>query len=195
MAAILRAWHARSRSPRTTDNVSRSMVIIFPTLHPLQPRGMRSHACCDFTLIDATAHWPERGALGRPRLGTKTIGVAVSDPIGDSRPGRNQSSARPSNQMRRASSPSARKRNAVGFVLGCPSHGRPQRGPRAPIHPRLRAQFSKLTIWPPYAWWDERSPPSAVERELIDMDMTAPGAPGDATNMPRIYILQGRSTG
>jgi len=30
-------------------------------------------------LIDAVAHWPERGALVGLDLGTKTIGVAVSD--------------------------------------------------------------------------------------------------------------------
>jgi putative holliday junction resolvase len=31
-------------------------------------------------LVDAAAHWPERGALIGLDLGTKTIGVAVSDP-------------------------------------------------------------------------------------------------------------------
>ena len=31
-------------------------------------------------LIDAVAHWPERGALVGLDLGTKTIGVAVSNP-------------------------------------------------------------------------------------------------------------------
>ena len=31
-------------------------------------------------LIDAVTHWPERGALVGLDLGTKTIGVAVSDP-------------------------------------------------------------------------------------------------------------------
>ena len=30
-------------------------------------------------LIDASAHWPERGALIGLDLGTKTVGVAVSD--------------------------------------------------------------------------------------------------------------------
>src|SRR3981081_559117 len=31
-------------------------------------------------LIDAVTHWPERGALVGLDLGTKTVGVAVSDP-------------------------------------------------------------------------------------------------------------------
>ena len=31
-------------------------------------------------LIEAVTHWPERGALVGLDLGTKTIGVAVSDP-------------------------------------------------------------------------------------------------------------------
>jgi len=31
-------------------------------------------------LIDAATHWPQRGALIGLDLGTKTIGVAVSDP-------------------------------------------------------------------------------------------------------------------
>src|SRR5262252_2690438 len=69
-------------------------------------------------LIDAVAHWPARGALIGLDLGTKTIGVAVSDPD------RRLATAVETIQRTAFRVDAARllaiagERKAVGFVLG-----------------------------------------------------------------------------
>src|SRR5436190_17761697 len=82
-------------------------------------------------LIDAVAHWPERGVLVGLDLGTKTIGVAVSDAdrrlaLGVEtifRKGFRADAARLLNL--------ANERRAVGFVLGLPINMDGSEGPRA----------------------------------------------------------------
>src|SRR5438552_15916549 len=71
-------------------------------------------------LIDASAHWPERGALVGLDLGTKTIGVAVSDPDRRLATGVEplHRKAFKSDAARRLAI--AEDRGAVGFVLGLP---------------------------------------------------------------------------
>src|ERR1700719_4915917 len=52
-----------------------------PALHASRPACYaKSMPALILPLSDAAAHWPERGALIGLDLGTKTIGVAVSDP-------------------------------------------------------------------------------------------------------------------
>ena len=69
-------------------------------------------------LIDAASHWPERGALVGLDLGTKTIGVAVSDPD------RRLATGVETIQRKAFKAYAARllaiagERNAAGFVLG-----------------------------------------------------------------------------
>jgi putative Holliday junction resolvase len=69
-------------------------------------------------LIEAVTHWPERGALVGLDLGTKTIGVAVSDPD------RRLATGVETIQRKAFKADAARllsisgERNAVGFVLG-----------------------------------------------------------------------------
>ncbi len=71
-------------------------------------------------LIEAAAHWPERGALIGLDLGTKTIGVAVSDPD------RRLATGVETIQRKAFKADAARvlaladERSAVGFVLGLP---------------------------------------------------------------------------
>src|SRR3981081_3113086 len=63
------------------NNVNRSIVI---NISRFARSGARvlcgAMPALILPLIDAVAHWPERGALVGLDLGTKTIGVAVSDP-------------------------------------------------------------------------------------------------------------------
>ena len=71
-------------------------------------------------LIEAVTHWPERGALVGLDLGTKTIGVAVSDPdrrlaTGVETLHRTAFKADAARLLAIAG-----ERNAVGFVLGQP---------------------------------------------------------------------------
>ena len=71
-------------------------------------------------LIEAATHWPERGALVGLDLGTKTIGVAVSNPD------RRLATGVETIQRKAFKADAARlmaiagERNAVGFVLGLP---------------------------------------------------------------------------
>src|SRR5450631_1318033 len=122
-------------------------------------------------LIEATAHWPERGALVGLDLGTKTIGVAASDPD------RRLATGVETIQRKAFKADAARllaiagERNAVGFVLGLPINMDASEGPRAQSTRAFARNFSKLTDLA-IALWDERLSTVAVERELIGMDMS-----------------------
>src|SRR3979490_2071345 len=122
-------------------------------------------------LIDAAVHWPERGALIGLDLGTKTIGVAVSDPD------RRLATGGATLQRKAFKAAAARllkisgERAAWGFVLGLPINMDGSEGPRAQSTRAFAHNFSKLTDLA-IALWDERLSTVAVERELIDMDMS-----------------------
>ena len=106
-------------------------------------------------LIDAVAHWPERGALIGLDLGTKTIGVAVSDPD------RRLATGVETIQRKAFKADAARllaiagERNAAGFVLGLPINMDASEGPRAQSTRAFARNFSKLTDLA-IALWDER---------------------------------------
>src|SRR2546429_1306456 len=141
-------------------------------------------------LIDATAHWPDRGALVGLDLGTKTIGVAASDPDRRLAAGVEtiQRSAFKADATRLLAI--ADKRNAVGFVLGLPINMDASEGPRAQSTRAFAHNFSKLTDLT-IALWDERLSTAAVERELIGMGMSR-GPPAEVIDEhAAIFILQG----
>lgn len=140
--------------------------------------------------IEAVAHWPERGALIGLDLGTKTIGVAVSDP--DRRLATGVGTIR-----RRAFTLDARElidiaaeRNAVGFVLGLPVNMDSSEGPRAQSTRAFARNFSRQTDLA-IGLWDERLSTAAVERELIGTDMSRARRAEVIDEHAAIYILQG----
>jgi putative Holliday junction resolvase len=126
-------------------------------------------------LIEAAAHWPERGALVGLDLGTKTIGVAVSDP---------------DRRLATGVEIIARERNAAGFVLGLPINMDGSEGPRAQSTRAFARNFSKRTDVA-IALWDERLSTVAVERELIGMDMSRAKRAKVIDEHAAIFILQG----
>ena len=142
-------------------------------------------------LIEAVTHWPERGALVGLDLGTKTIGVAVSDPdrqAGDRR--RDASSARPSRPMRRGCWPLPASATPSASCSDCPSTWTAARD-RARNRPApLRATFPTSPI-SPIALWDERLSTAAVERELIGMDVSRARRAEVIDEHAAIFILQG----
>ncbi|HEV7880521.1 Holliday junction resolvase RuvX [Bradyrhizobium sp.] len=141
-------------------------------------------------LIDATAHWPDRGALVGLDLGTKTIGVAVSDPDRRLATGV-ETIARKSFTVDAARLLAiARERNTAGFVLGLPINMDGSEGPRAQSTRAFARNFSKLTDLP-IALWDERLSTVAVERELIGMDMRRARRAEVIDEHAAIFILQG----
>jgi putative Holliday junction resolvase len=141
-------------------------------------------------LIDANAHWPARGALVGLDLGTKTIGVAVSDPD------RRLATGVETIQRKAFKADAARllaiaaERNAVGFVLGLPVNMDASEGPRAQSTRAFARNLSGLTELP-IALWDERLSTSAVERELIGMDMSRARRAEVIDEHAAIFILQG----
>lgn len=141
-------------------------------------------------LIDAVTHWPERGALVGLDLGTKTIGVAVSDPD------RRLATGVGTIQRRAFKADAARlvtmavERNAVGFVLGLPVNMDASEGPRAQSTRAFARNFSRLTDLA-IALWDERLSTAAVERELIGTDMSRARRAEVIDEHAAIFILQG----
>jgi putative Holliday junction resolvase len=141
-------------------------------------------------LTDAVTHWPERGALVGLDLGTKTIGVAVSDP--DRRLATGVETIARKNFTTDAARllVIAKERNAAGFVLGLPINMDGSEGPRAQSTRAFARNFAKLTDLA-IALWDERLSTSAVERELIGMDVSRAKRAAVIDEHAAIFILQG----
>ncbi len=141
-------------------------------------------------LIEAARHWPERGALVGLDLGTKTIGVAVSDPD------RRLATGVETIQRKAFKADAARllalagDRNAVGFVLGLPINMDASEGPRAQSTRAFARNFAGLTGLA-IALWDERLSTSAVERELIGMDVSRAKRAQVIDEHAAMFILQG----
>lgn len=141
-------------------------------------------------LIEAAVHWTERGALIGLDLGTKTIGVAVSDPD------RRLATGVETIQRKAFKADAARllaiagERNAVGFVLGLPINMDGSEGPRAQSTRAFARNLANLTSLA-IGLWDERLSTSAVERELIGMDVSRARRAAIIDEHAAIFILQG----
>jgi len=141
-------------------------------------------------LLEAAALMPERGSLLGLDLGTKTIGVAVSDP--------DRKLAAPVFTIARARFASdaerllelAAERRAVGFVLGLPLNMDGSEGPRAQATRAFARNLAKLTALP-IALWDERLSTAAVERVLIEADASRRKRKAVIDQHAAAYILQG----
>ncbi|HAP09322.1 MAG TPA: Holliday junction resolvase RuvX [Afipia sp.] len=141
-------------------------------------------------LIEAAALWPARGALIGLDLGTKTIGVAVSDPDRKLATGIETIQRKTfTADAKRLLSLSA-ERNVVGFILGLPINMDGSEGPRAQSTRAFARNFAKLTDLA-IGLWDERLSTVAVERELIDMDMSRAKRAKVIDEHAAIFILQG----
>jgi putative Holliday junction resolvase len=142
------------------------------------------------SLEAAAAHLPPRGALVGLDLGTKTIGVAVSDP--------DRRLATPVTTVLRQSFNAdaerllalAGERQAVGFVLGLPINMDGTEGPRAQSTRAFARNFARLTELP-IALWDERLSTAAVERALIEADASRARRKAVIDQHAAAYILQG----
>ncbi|MDZ4369675.1 MAG: Holliday junction resolvase RuvX [Afipia sp.] len=141
-------------------------------------------------LIEAAALWPARGALIGLDLGTKTIGVAVSDPDRKLATGIEtiQRKAFTADAVRLLAL--AGERQVVGFILGLPINMDASEGPRAQSTRAFARNFSRLTELA-IGLWDERLSTVAVERELIGMDMSRAKRAKVIDEHAAIFILQG----
>src|SRR5579883_684714 len=141
-------------------------------------------------LIQAVTHWPVRGALIGLDLGTKTIGVAVSDPD------RRLATGVETVKRKAFKADAARllaiaaERKAVGFVLGLPINMDGSEGPRAQSTRAFARNLAQLTELP-IALWDERLSTAAVERELIASDVSRARRKAVIDQHAAVFILQG----
>jgi len=142
------------------------------------------------SLVEAAEHFPPRGGLIGLDLGTKTIGVASSDPdrklaTGVETIARTKFAADAARVLALAV-----ERNACGFVLGLPVNMDGSEGPRAQSTRAFARNFAKLTKLP-IALWDERLSTAAVERGLIEADMRRNKRKEVIDQHAAAYILQG----
>src|ERR1700756_1517945 len=133
---------------------------------------------------------PPRGALIGLDLGTKTIGVATSDPdrrlaTGVETVARTNFSADAKRLLALAA-----ERKAVAFVLGLPLNMDGSEGPRAQSTRAFARNLARLTELP-IALWDERLSTVAVERALIEADASRAARKKVIDQHAAAYILQG----
>lgn len=144
-------------------------------------------------LIDI-ADLPERlGRLDRIvglDLGTKTIGIAVSDV--------ERRLASPLTTLRRtkftadavALLAQIRTQGAAAIVIGLPLNMDGTEGPRAQATRAFIRNMAPLTALP-FVAWDERLSTAAVTRELIANDVSRAKRAAVVDKMAAAYILQG----
>jgi putative Holliday junction resolvase len=141
-------------------------------------------------LFDAAALLAPRGALIGLDLGTKTIGVAVSDPDRRIATGVETIARKSFTADARRILALAAERNVVGFVLGLPINMDGSEGPRAQSTRAFARNFARLTELP-LALWDERLSTAAVERDLIAADVSRRKRAAVIDQHAAAYILQG----
>ena len=133
---------------------------------------------------------PPMGALAGLDLGTKTIGIAVSDPA--------RRVASPlETVMRKKFTPDVTRmleivasRKVAGLVLGLPVNMDGTEGPRAQATRAFARNLAPLTDLP-IAFWDERMSTAAVERMLISFDTSRKRRDEVVDKLAAAYILQG----
>lgn len=139
---------------------------------------------------DFAAALPRMRALIGLDLGTKTIGVAVSDRLG--------ASATPLETIRRVKfTPDAARlleiaasREAGGFVVGLPRNMDGSEGPRCQSTRAFARNLAQLTDLP-IGFWDERLSTVAAERALLEADTSRKRRAEVIDHVAASYILQG----
>ena len=139
---------------------------------------------------DFAAALPASGSLIGCDLGTKTIGLASSDPA--------RMVASPVETIaRKKFTPDverllavAASRRACGILLGLPVNMDGSEGPRAQATRAFARNLANLTDLP-IGFWDERLSTAAVERMLISFDTTRKRRDEVVDKLAAAYILQG----
>ncbi len=141
-------------------------------------------------LVEAAPFLPARGSLIGLDLGTKTIGVAASDPDRRLATGVGTIARTAFSADARRILALAEERRAVAFVLGLPINMDGSEGPRAQSTRAFARNLARLTELP-IALWDERLSTAAVERELIAADASRARRKAVIDEHAAVFILQG----
>ena len=140
--------------------------------------------------INPLSGLPASGKLLGLDLGTKTIGVAISDGM--------RYSATPLETIKRQKFTQDAERllqliaenNAVGVILGLPLNMDGSEGPRVQSTRAFARNLAQKTGIP-IAFWDERLSTSAVTRTLIEADVRRDRRAEVVDKLAASYILQG----
>jgi putative pre-16S rRNA nuclease len=141
-------------------------------------------------LIEIAKLLPPRGALIGLDLGSKTIGVAASDPDRRLAAGVETVARKSFAIDAKRVLALAAERKAVGLVLGLPINMDGSEGPRAQSTRAFGRNLARLTELP-IALWDERLSTAAVERDLIAADVSRRKRAAVIDQHAAAYILQG----
>lgn len=139
---------------------------------------------------DFAASLPPMNALMGLDLGTKTIGVAVSDRIG--------AVATPLETVKRKKFTLdaerlleiIKERDISGILLGLPRNMDGSEGPRCQSTRAFARNLSRLTDLP-IGFWDERLSTVAAEKALLEADTTRKRRAEVIDHVAASYILQG----
>lgn len=141
-------------------------------------------------IADFAADLPPYGAIAGLDLGTKTIGVAVSDGM--------RQVASPLTVIRRQKFTLdaadllaiVQDRALVGLVMGLPRNMDGSEGPRAQSTRAFARNLERLTPLP-ITFWDERLSTVAAERALLEADTSRKRRAEVIDQVAAGYILQG----
>jgi putative Holliday junction resolvase len=142
------------------------------------------------SVTDLAAKLPPRGALLGLDIGTKTIGVAASDPDRRLAAGVETIAHKTFTTSATRILALVQERRSVGYVLGLPVNMDGSEGPRAQSVRAFARNLAKLTDLP-IALWDERLSTAAVERELIAADVSRKKRAAAIDQHAAMFILQG----
>jgi putative Holliday junction resolvase len=142
------------------------------------------------SLTEVALRLGRRGSLIGLDLGTKTIGVAASDPDRRLATGVTTVARKNFTADAKVLLALAAERGAAGFVLGLPVNMDGTEGPRAQSTRAFARNFAKLTALP-IALWDERLSTAAVERALIEADVSRKKRAAVIDQHAAAFILQG----
>ncbi|AVX04458.1 putative pre-16S rRNA nuclease [Maritalea myrionectae] len=140
--------------------------------------------------VDNPAELPGKGRLMGLDLGTKTIGVAISDGL--------QYTATPHSTIKRKKFTQDAEQllaiisdnDVVGIVIGLPLNMDGSEGPRVQSTRAFQRNFAQKTDLL-MAFWDERLSTSAVTRTMIEADISRAKQAAVVDKLAASYILQG----
>ncbi|MHA3913820.1 Holliday junction resolvase RuvX [Halovulum sp. GXIMD14793] len=141
-------------------------------------------------MTDLAATLPDHGALAGLDLGTRTIGIAVSDTFRDV--------ATPLTTLKRtkftkdaaALIDTLKSRDITALILGLPLNMDGSEGPRVQSTRAFARNLAPL--WgKPIAFWDERLSTVAAERALLEADTSRRRRAEVIDHVAAAYILQG----
>jgi putative Holliday junction resolvase len=189
--------HSNAKLPSKRDNANGCGYIIPPfcdatfTSGCCQPGKVeRFMASTLINLADLAALLPPRGRLLGLDLGTKTIGLALTDV--------ERRLASPFETIRRVKFTrdveqllaAVRKFDVQALIIGLPLNMDGTEGPRAQATRAFFRTLAPLTDVP-CAFWDERLSTAAVTRDLIANDVSRTKRAEVIDKMAAAYILQG----